>query len=39
VGLENFDSLLELLPDYTSAPVRPVERVRRTWSGVADQRA
>jgi len=39
VGLENFDSLLELLPDYTSAPIRAVERVRRTYPGIADQRA
>lgn len=39
VGLENFDSLLELFPDYTNAPIRTVERVRRTYPGVADQRA
>jgi len=39
VGLENFDSLLELFPDYTNAPVRNVERVRRTQPGVAGQRA
>jgi hypothetical protein len=38
VGLENFDSLLELFPDYTNAPVRTVERGRRTYPGVADQR-
>ena len=39
VGLENFDSLLELFPDYTNAPVRNVERVRRTQAGVVGQRA
>ena len=39
VGLEKFDSLLEMFPDYTNAPVRTVDRVRRTYPGVADQRA
>ncbi|HVP66109.1 MAG TPA: hypothetical protein VMT17_02480 [Anaeromyxobacteraceae bacterium] len=35
VGLESFDSFLELLPDYTSAPVRQVERTRPTYSRIA----
>jgi hypothetical protein len=39
VGIESFDALLELLPDYTSAPIRPVERVHRAYTSVARQSA
>ncbi len=39
VGLEDFHAFLELLPDYTNAPLREVERVRHTWGRWADQRA
>jgi hypothetical protein len=38
VGLEDFHSFLELLPDYTNAPLREVERVRHTWGRFADQK-
>jgi len=35
VGLESFDALLELLPDYTSAPVRQVERTHPSYPRIA----
>ena len=35
VGLEGFDALLDMLPDYTDAPLRPVEHARRSYPSVA----
>jgi hypothetical protein len=39
VGLEDFHSFLELLPDYTNAPLREVEKVRHTWGRWAEHKA
>lgn len=35
VGLEGFDAFLETLPDYSSAPLRTVDRSRHAYSRVA----
>jgi len=35
VGLEGFDTFLEMLPDYTSAPMKAVERRRNTYPRMA----
>lgn len=39
VGLEDFHSFLELLPDYTSAPIREVARARQRPARLAGERA
>ncbi len=35
VGLESFDVFLEMLPDYTSAPLRSVRRTHNTYPRMA----